>query len=186
VVSVSSPRRTACGRARTATGVPTCPDGPTQAYLRRKEGLQALSLNIASRIRHLPVWFTLRHDPPWLRYLHERGLANPALLGSPSLRPQEIKPNLGMIMNDLSILLATARHLDEPLYVFGDDAKDYFNQLAIASEDWWKLGIVFLHADEIHNPRQVGERLFFVSGRFRCEGELGPALEQPHRHRACG
>ena len=46
---------------------------------------------------------------------HERGLANPAQLGSPSLRPQEIKPNLGMIMNDLSILLATARHLDEPL-----------------------------------------------------------------------
>ena len=46
---------------------------------------------------------------------HERGLANPAQLGSPSLRPQEIKPNLGMIMNNLSILLATARHLDEPL-----------------------------------------------------------------------
>ena len=130
-----------------------------------EEGLQALSLNVASRIRHLPVWFTLRHDPPWLRYLHERGLANPAQLSSPSLRPQEIKPNLGMIMNDLSILLATARHLDEPLYVFGDDAKDYFNQLAIASEDWWKLGIVFLHADEIHNPRPVGERLFFVSER---------------------
>ena len=128
-------------------------------------GLQALSLNVASRIRHLPVWFTLRHDPPWLKYLHERGLANPALLGSPSLRPQEIKPNLGMIMNDLSILLATARHLDEPLYVFGDDAKDYFNQLAIASEDWWKLGIVFLHTDEMSNPRPVGERLFFVSER---------------------
>jgi hypothetical protein len=41
-----------------------------------------------------------------------------------------------------------------------DDAKDYFNQLAITSEDWWKFGIVFLHADEIHNPKPVGN---FVS-----------------------
>jgi hypothetical protein len=68
-------------------------------------------------------------------------------------------------MRDLSILLAAARHLEEPLYVFGDDAKDYFNQLAIASEDWWKFGVVFIHADEMAAPRSAGERLFFVSER---------------------
>jgi len=38
-------------------------------------------------------------------------------------------------MQDLSVLLAAARMLDEPLYVFDDDARDHFNQLAISSEE---------------------------------------------------
>ena len=128
-------------------------------------GLRALSINEAASIRHVPVWYRFRHDPPWLKYMQERQLAEPLEWDMPSLRPREIKPTLAMVMRDLSILLAAARRLDEPLYIFGDDAKDYFNQLAIASEDWWKLGVVFVHADEIAAPRSAGERLFFISER---------------------
>ena len=128
-------------------------------------GLRALSLNEASRVRHMPSWYQHRFDPPWQKYLQERELDKPLEWGMPSQRPPELKPTLKGVMRDLSILLAAARHLDEPLYVFGDDAKDYFNQLAIASEDWWKLGVVFLHTEDIEAPRSAHERLFFVSER---------------------
>ena len=128
-------------------------------------GLRALSINEASSIRHMPAWYRSRHDPPWIQYLHERQLDEPLQWGMPSVRPPELKPSLAAVMHDLSILLAAARQLDEPLYIFGDDAKDYFNQLAIASEDWWKLGVVFIHADDVTAPRSAGERLFFVSER---------------------
>ena len=128
-------------------------------------GLRALSINEAASVRHMPAWYKHRHDPPWLKYMQERELTDPLGWGMPSRRPPEIKPTLSMVMRDLSILLAAARRLEEPLYIFGDDAKDYFNQLAIASEDWWKFGVVFIHADEITAPRSAGERLFFVSER---------------------
>jgi len=113
----------------------------------------------------MPAWFQFRHDPPWLKYLEERVLDRPLEWGMPSNRPREVKPTLAAVMRDLSILLAAARQLEEPLYVFGDDAKDYFNQLAMASEEWWKFGVVFLHADDLAAPRSASDRLFFVSER---------------------
>ena len=128
-------------------------------------GLRALSINEAALVRHMPAWYHFRHDPPWLKYLQDRQLDKPLEWGMPSGRPREIKPTLTAVMRDLSILLAAARQLEEPLYVFGDDAKDYFNQLAMASEEWWKVGVVFLHADDLAAPRSAGERLFFVSER---------------------
>ena len=128
-------------------------------------GLRALSINEAAQVRHMPAWFQFRQDPPWLEYLQERGLDQPPEWGTPSNRPREVKPTLAAVMRDLSILLAAARQLEEPLYVFGDDAKDYFNQLAMASEEWWKFGVVFLHADDLAAPRSANERLFFVSER---------------------
>jgi hypothetical protein len=128
-------------------------------------GLRALSINEAAQVRHMPAWFQFRHDPPWLKYLEERALDRPLEWGMPSNRPREVKPTLAAVMRDLSILLAAARQLEEPLYVFGDDAKDYFNQLAMASEEWWKFGVVFLHADDLTAPRSASDRLFFVSER---------------------
>ena len=58
--------------------------------------------------------------------------------------PKEEKPKLEALMHDLAVLRRGAEMLNEPIYVFGDDAKDYFNQLAMASCDHHKLGIVFL------------------------------------------
>eukprot|EP00965_Chrysotila_dentata_P008280 270685-Pleurochrysis_carterae.AAC.1 len=73
-------------------------------------------------------------------------------------------------MHDLSILCAAAKLLGEPVYLFGDDTADYFNQLAMAPEDWWKLGIVFFQDEEqlrtaaTHKDNK-GNTLFFVSER---------------------
>ena len=61
-------------------------------------------------------------------------------------------------MRDLAILRAAAHLLHEPVYLFGDDAKDYFSQLAMAPECWWLLGIVFLTPSQLEERRQA----------FRC------------------
>eukprot|EP00965_Chrysotila_dentata_P064070 2121400-Pleurochrysis_carterae.AAC.1 len=73
-------------------------------------------------------------------------------------------------MRDLVVLNAAGAALGEPVYVFGDDAADYFNQLAMAPEDWWKLNIVFLKDEEqLHTSATTvdaaGNTLFFVSER---------------------
>eukprot|EP00965_Chrysotila_dentata_P050013 1657389-Pleurochrysis_carterae.AAC.1 len=73
-------------------------------------------------------------------------------------------------MRDLCVLKAAAVALNQALYVFGDDAADYFNQLAMAPEDWWKLNIVFIRdAELLQTPAQhadaAGYSLFFVSER---------------------
>ena len=49
--------------------------------------------------------------------------------------PKERKPTVEHVMRDLAILRRAAELLREPIYVFGDDAKDYFCQLALASSE---------------------------------------------------
>eukprot|EP00965_Chrysotila_dentata_P128319 4242376-Pleurochrysis_carterae.AAC.1 len=61
-------------------------------------------------------------------------------------------------MRDLCVLKAAATALRQPLYIFGDDAADYFNQLAMAPEEWWKLNIVFLRNEEsLSTPPVYGD-----------------------------
>eukprot|EP00965_Chrysotila_dentata_P043164 1433638-Pleurochrysis_carterae.AAC.1 len=44
--------------------------------------------------------------------------------------PREVKPRLSHAMHDLSILCAAARLLEEPVYLFGDDANADYPQPA--------------------------------------------------------
>ena len=64
------------------------------------------------------------HEPAFRDWLLSKQLLDEARVGSPSPWPREVKPTLTMVMTDLSILLAASRLLDEPIYVFGDDAKE--------------------------------------------------------------
>eukprot|EP00965_Chrysotila_dentata_P178063 5882142-Pleurochrysis_carterae.AAC.2 len=73
-------------------------------------------------------------------------------------------------MRDLVVLNAAGAALGEPVYFFGDDAANYFNQLAMAPEEWWKLNIVFLKDEEqlrtsATTVNAAGNTLFFVSER---------------------
>ena len=117
--------------------------------------------------QHFPRPFHDRLSEPLFRaWLEAKDLLEEAGREVPSVHPHEFKPTLTQVMNDLAILLAASRLLDEPIYVFGDDAKDYFNQLAIASEDWWKLGVVFLAPKAPGDlPAPGRNRIFFVSER---------------------
>ena len=67
-------------------------------------------------------------------------------------------------MQYLAILRRAAEFLDEPIYVFGDDAKDYFNQLGVSSSELWKLGLVLLeHQGDLTDAPSSGSRLIFIS-----------------------
>ena len=113
----------------------------------------------------MPQWFRDRQgEPLWDEWLHAKGLDDASLWGMVYAWPKEIKPTLAQVMHDISILLGAAHLLGEPIYIFGDDAKDYFNQLAISSEDWYKLGVVFLHdVSDVRPDEPASARLFFVS-----------------------
>ena len=140
-----------------------------------EQGIRALSINEASRVPHMPAHFSSDLRPEFVAWLAARGLprdlaAEP--LGSrpneqdTSKYPKETKPTLAQIMRDLAILKHAADVLEVPIYVFGDDAKDYFNQLAISNCDLPKLGIVFLaHSDDHLFGDDATDRLLFVSER---------------------
>ena len=127
--------------------------GPRQEMWDRS-GARVLSLNMACKLFYLPAHFASDQRPEMLRWLRAKGLPPPPELVAMPLAeqlrsskfPKEVKPTLQMMMRDILVLARAAYLLGEPIYVFSDDAKDYFNQLAIAREDLWKLGVVFLGA----------------------------------------
>ena len=106
-------------------------------------------------------------------WLTERGLLPEPTVIDPSRSkwPKETKPQLSQLVRDLAILKRAAWLLGEPVYVFGDDFKDYFNQLAMAECELHKLGIVFLRdgddlgsaAESAHVPATEAGQLIFIS-----------------------
>ena len=162
-------------------------------------GLRALSINEASHIHHMPQHFVHDSRPEMLVWLAARRLPRDApsdrfvehLTNSHawgewpeheesttrgwqphSKWPKEEKPTLSQLMRDIAVLRRAAERLGEPIYVFGDDIKDYFNQLAISSSDLPKLNIVFLAREgELAEqdiagssaPTRDGNRMLFVS-----------------------
>ena len=147
--------------------------GPRKETLDRS-GLAAISINEASRRYHMPQHFLLDHRPEFQAWLRERGLprATPELEGRKfSKYPRERKPQLEQVMRDLGVHLSTGDKLDAPVYIFGDDAKDYFPQLVMAASERHKQGVIFLAGEgdlprELGGtgaPRSGGDRLIFVS-----------------------
>ena len=140
------------------------------------DGVRALSINEASRIYHFPVHFANDTRPEMLSWLRARSLPHSRPLSVEEVKlqskwPKERKPLLEELMRDLAVLSRAARVLGEPIYVFGDDAKDYFNQLAMASSELHKMGIVLLAEDEDNiadtsstiTPSRGGVKLIFIS-----------------------
>ena len=147
------------------------------------EGLQALSINAASFTPHMPAHFTRDNRPEMRAWLAARGLppavamatATAAEQASQRLSkwPKEAKPKLCELMHDLAILKRAAQILGVPVYIFGDDARDYFNQLAMAECELHKVNIVFLSEEgdvlardadtSAAVPTLDGVRLIFVS-----------------------
>ena len=134
-------------------------------------GLAAISINAASRIHHLPQHFRQDSRPIFQEWLYDRGLLSGDCLLAKSKWPKEVKPQVCHLMRDLAVYHRASEILGEPVYLFGDDAKDYFNQLAMHPSELWKLGIVFLAdegellsgADDESLLKAPGGRLVFVS-----------------------
>ena len=138
-------------------------------------GLQAISINEASHLYHMPRHFQSDERPEFREWLQARGLPAPSPApASPTVRfskwPKERKPQLASVMRDNSVFNRAGHLLGEPTYGFEDDAKDYFNQLAMASSELHKVGTVFLaEAGDLPlsggEPAEGTDRLVFVSER---------------------
>ena len=152
-------------------------------------GLQALSINEASHIHHMPRHFLSDSRPEFRAWLSERGL--PAARdvqtadGERATKwPKERKPTITQVARALSILCAAAAFIATPAspsatYVVGDDFKDYFNQLVMAPSERHKLGVVFLarSAAEAHADGPAADTPPWLGGteplNFISEKQLG-------------
>ena len=157
---------------------PTTEGGGPRYDVFDESGLRALSINEASHIHHMPRHFAEDTRPEMVEWLRSRGLPPSdvevgALLSAGSKWPKEVKPYLENVMHDLAILRRAAAILGEPIFVFTDDIKDFFNQLAIAECDLHKLNFIFLAEsqddirtpDRHHLPQTEAAQLLFVSER---------------------
>ena len=137
-------------------------------------GLQAISINAASFIPHMPAHFLQDTRPEMLEWLAARGLPAaepPAGELRRSKWPKEAKPRLSQLLRDLALLKRAAALLGLVVFIFGDDFKDHFNQLAMAESELHKLNILFLRdGDELVDaspasqvPSAATGQLIFIS-----------------------
>lgn len=149
-----------------------------------EEGVQARSLNDAAKIHCRPQHWSrdqrevfrqwaatkekqegpMRHAAPWAAphcdIAHPPSHHTPPIWQPSTKWTKERKPTLAILMTALAVLCAAADALHQPIYIFSDDAKDYFNQLGMATPELWKLGIVFV---ESLDAAPEHARLLFVS-----------------------
>ena len=90
--------------------------------------------------------------------------------GRPRKMPKERKPALRHLAADLAVLRAAGKAMGQPVYLFGDDAADHFNQLFCSSEEWWLLGVTFVSPSQLRRTLANGfsgapGAIFFVSER---------------------
>ena len=153
----SVPRKKEADRHRRTTEA----GGPRQDIF-DSSGLRVLSLNEASRLFHMPQHYMSRvidgtpaQRTSYASWLSSKGLP-PSARYSNSARaeqlkvlkyPLEVKPLVGSLVQDLAPLRHAASVLGEPLYIFNDDAKDFFNQLKLSREDYHKLCVAWLDLD---------------------------------------
>ena len=56
--------------------------------------------------------------------------------------PKENKPTVADVLTCITLLTAVGQFLSEPLYTAADDFRNFFNQLRLAPEEFWKCGMV--------------------------------------------
>ena len=67
---------------------------------------------------------------------------------SASQWPKEHKPAVADVLTCVTLLTAVGQFLSEPLYTAADDFRNFFNQLRLAPEDFWKCGMVLSKDDQ--------------------------------------
>ena len=155
------------------------------------DGLRVLSLNEAARTYHMPRHFQLdtrQEMADWLRGRQlpptDRMIAE--LAEEPWRRgtkwERQVMPSPRMLMRDLVVLRRAARVLGEPLYLFGDDIKDYFMHVVNAQEELWKNNLLWIEGDELVfvNEKRMGFGLHPNAGIAQ---ELSEAINHIFRRR---
>ena len=160
------------------------------------DGIRALSLNEASRTYHFPQHYAQDERPEWLEYLRQRRLPATAEMVAAAAANRGSKwakqymPDLTGIMKAMMVLKHAAQRMGESLYIFGDDAKDYFNHLANAAEELWKLNTIFLdggeHLEEAIHLAHDGSKVAFIQERRMGFGLHGRGVAACDEVPGCG
>ena len=118
-----------------------------------RSGLKVISINEASRTYHVPqhylsdtrpeflAWMRGRHLPPTSEDVAALELTRGSKWGL------QFMPDLRTLQQNLAVLRAAAHHLGRPLYLFGNDIKDFFNHFENAPSELPLMNIVFLAED---------------------------------------
>ena len=141
-------------------------------------GLKVISINEASKTYHMPqhyltdlrpefqAWLRSRHLPPTPEDLARLADAHGSKWGLQHM------PNLRKLQKNLAVLRAAAQQLGLPLFLFGNDIKDFFNHMENHPSELPLMNLVFLGADgdlteeELNRAFQKdNEHLVFVSER---------------------
>ncbi|KAL3907893.1 MAG: hypothetical protein SGPRY_010009 [Prymnesium sp.] len=97
-------------------------------------------MNEASRFPHILQHFLYEERTEFHDWLDRRGLVETWSAAKAGTPLEWLEADEGGRIS--------SNFLGEPVYIFGDDIKDYFNQLAIATSDLWQLGILFIRQPE--------------------------------------
>ena len=141
-------------------------------------GLRVLSINEASRIYHMPQHYLDDTRPEMINWMNSRGLPPTAEqlkaleVNHGSKHGKQYMPSIRIVMQDLAYLKRAAARLRRPIYIFGNDVKDYFNHMENAVSELPLMNIAWIGADELEaDARQRaysdrhGNHLIFVSER---------------------
>ena len=144
-----------------------------------RTGLKAISINLASSTFHMPRHYYDDVRPEFQAWLRSRGLPATAdqiaqlAAGHIKKWGQQVMPTLKQLARNLLPLRRVARLLGMPLYLFGDDIKDFFNHLENAPSELPLMNIAFLaedadfeeHARSLATADVRGNTLVFVLER---------------------
>ena len=116
-------------------------------------GIKVISINDASRAYHMPqhyltdlrpefqTWLRSRHLPPTQEDINNLESTHGSKWGLQRM------PTLKMLCKDLAVLQAAAHRLGMPLYLFGNDIKDFFNHLENAPSELPLTNLVYVGED---------------------------------------
>ena len=121
-----------------------------------RSGLRVMSINDASKTYHVPKHFLEDDRPEMRQWMSSRGLPPTpeqlASLQTPWSRgtkwERQNMPDLRGVAQDFAVLKRAGRLLNMPVYLFGDDVKDYFNHLENAPSELPLMNVVFLAEDD--------------------------------------
>ena len=121
-----------------------------------RSGLRVISINDASKTYHVPKHFLGDDRPEMREWMSSRGLPPTpeqlAELQTPWSRgtkwERQNMPDLRGVAQDFAVLKRAGRLLNMPVYLFGDDVKDYFNHLENAPSELPLMNVVFLAEDD--------------------------------------
>lgn len=144
--------------------------------VRDKWGQKVVAVNEASRCYYLPEWLAKAKDERLRRWDEQRHAhvrwtdAEQRQAPVKYKFPKEHKPRLTDFMRDTAILLRAAIRLQEPIFVWVEDAAYYFNQLGYAPEELWKSNLVVgARPDDLTwegQPLEEGKATFVSESRL--------------------